>query len=709
MQYDNQVQNQNQTQNSLFAQTLHPISSKYIQTKFNMNGEDQEKLENLDLRTMCENVKDELNQIEQTAAYDYLKVEKEMDDLDTEITQSDQILGELEDVLMNFRDHLDDIKSQMTSLQERSLKMNTSLTNRKHLLKLLGTFMDSAVLDPKLIEAINQNNIDEEYVQHIKTLCQKLEYLKNSQLSDATAVRDLEPQLNKLKNKACGRVRTFLLEKIALLKQPKTNVYILQKNYLVKYRILTEFLKEHYLEIYVEICKNYAEILSKFYLTSFKAYCKEIDKLYQELYNKNDLTINDNFNYMRQQPNSKGIDLNQQGRSIFYLMDREKILKSEKEDLVQQYIQGSLDKSKKYTLERVFKNINTRLIDCVKGEVLFTSEFFNLNPQQNEQIFGGIFRQTFNYLFDFFKDKFQSSYDLYAQLLSILINEQNRNDHLQDNRFIVLQYYYGQIGQIIWPRFETLFDNQLLAVRNSNIKLLKDNEKRLGWKFIYSRLADFLGGLYSLYSQFDDNRMLSIRITSFRDNLMKLMQRSANEIQREFDKITYLLKIQDLLIQTYNQSHLKQPKKEFNEDLLLIEKETNKLIEQFTGIYMKDLFSNLIEYVKANCKQDLGEEGNLGSSHHIEQKPQDNVKLVENICQDLSYSWNKRTEAFKSETEKLFQGMPVCKKILKKFLNTFMTYYGSFYKHLKQNYPSHSNQLIKVHEIMKEISKNYEI
>jgi len=34
----------------------------------------------------------------------------------------------------------------------------------------------------------------------------------------------LEPELNKLKNKACGRVREFLLEKISSLKKPMTNI-----------------------------------------------------------------------------------------------------------------------------------------------------------------------------------------------------------------------------------------------------------------------------------------------------------------------------------------------------------------------------------------------------------------------------------------------------------------------------------------------------
>jgi hypothetical protein len=49
-------------------------------------------------------------------------------------------------VLYNFKDHLEAIKSEMTSLQEKSNKMNTSLSNKKKVQGLLGNFIESAVL-----------------------------------------------------------------------------------------------------------------------------------------------------------------------------------------------------------------------------------------------------------------------------------------------------------------------------------------------------------------------------------------------------------------------------------------------------------------------------------------------------------------------------------------------------------------------------------
>lgn len=201
-----------------------------------------------------------------------------MYELDSEIEKSDSILAELEGVLLNFKDYLNEIKSEMTQLQERSLRMNTSLTNRKSLSRILSSFVDQAVLDPSLIDNICKSEINEQYVDHIRVLCSKLEYLNNTELTDANAVKNLGPELIKLKNTACKRVREFLIDKLSMLKKPKSDVQQFQKTVLVKYKIFTEFMKDHYLDIYVELCNLYTEAMSKMYLANFKLYAGELAK-----------------------------------------------------------------------------------------------------------------------------------------------------------------------------------------------------------------------------------------------------------------------------------------------------------------------------------------------------------------------------------------------------------------------------------------------
>lgn len=94
-------------------------------------------------------------------------------------------------MLLSFRDHLNEIKTEMTSLQERSLEMNACLSNRKKLQGLMKTFMDSAVLEPSLIDEICNKEINEQYVDYIQALCQKLDYLKTQNLNDSSTFKEL--------------------------------------------------------------------------------------------------------------------------------------------------------------------------------------------------------------------------------------------------------------------------------------------------------------------------------------------------------------------------------------------------------------------------------------------------------------------------------------------------------------------------------------
>lgn len=135
---------------------------------------ESQDLKKLDLRHMCDTVVKELEVVEKEAAYDYIKVSTELEELGEELILADGIMGELEDVLFDFKSHLESIKNEMTTLQEKSNRMNTSLNNRKKLQNLLNTFIDSAVLDKDLIEAICLGEINEDYVVHIKGLLKKL-------------------------------------------------------------------------------------------------------------------------------------------------------------------------------------------------------------------------------------------------------------------------------------------------------------------------------------------------------------------------------------------------------------------------------------------------------------------------------------------------------------------------------------------------------
>ena len=57
-------------------------------------------------------------------------------------------------------------------------------------------------------------------------------------------------------------------------------------------------------------------------------------------------------------------------------------------------------------------------------------------------IFGGIFKQTFNFLYDFFKTLFDVSYDTNGILIIILINHLNKNFY-SAKIYNVLDFYFN--------------------------------------------------------------------------------------------------------------------------------------------------------------------------------------------------------------------------------------------------------------------------
>ena len=79
----------------------------------------------------------------------------------------------------------------MMSLQDRSLVLNTGLSNRKRLQKSLDTFISNVLLEPQLIHDICLKEVDEDYVEHIKVLCGKLDYIRENKMVDLSTVKEL--------------------------------------------------------------------------------------------------------------------------------------------------------------------------------------------------------------------------------------------------------------------------------------------------------------------------------------------------------------------------------------------------------------------------------------------------------------------------------------------------------------------------------------
>ena len=80
---------------------------------------------------------------------------------------------------------------------------------------MLSSFIESAVLEKELIDAICTSEINENYVNYIKQLIKKLsnlifyiDYLNQNTIApDSKAIHELKPEIDKLKARASVRLR----------------------------------------------------------------------------------------------------------------------------------------------------------------------------------------------------------------------------------------------------------------------------------------------------------------------------------------------------------------------------------------------------------------------------------------------------------------------------------------------------------------------
>jgi hypothetical protein len=179
-------------------------------------------------------------------------------------------------------------------------------------------------------------------------------------------LREIGPELEKLRFKATEKIREFLLKKVGSLKTPNTNIAIIQQNVFLKYKKLFQFLVDRFPDIAAEIKINYVNTVSFYYSASFERYLKILSKGQSIVAGKLDL-MGSEESVVR-----KG-GIFQQSRSVkdkssvFTLGNRGSVL----DDGESGIILGLGDSIAKYPYEAIFKSIHCLMLDNGSSEYCF--------------------------------------------------------------------------------------------------------------------------------------------------------------------------------------------------------------------------------------------------------------------------------------------------------------------------------------------------
>ncbi|CAH9093872.1 unnamed protein product [Cuscuta epithymum] len=320
--------------------------------------------EGMKLREYTKGVENNLRQVELDSIQEYIKESDNLVSLHDQIHDCDIILSQMEALLSGFQTEIGSISSDIKILQEKSMDMGLRLKNRKVAESKLSKFVEDIIVPPRMIDIVTDGEVNDEYMRTLEILSKKLKFVEvDPMVKTSQALKDVQPELEKLRQKAVSKVFDFMVQKLYALRKPKTNIQILQQSVLLKYKFIISFLKEHGKEVYLEVRGAYIDTMNKVLSAQFRAYIQALEKLQLDIATSSDLI---GVETRSSGLFSRGREPLKNRSAVFALGERINILKEiEEPPLIPHIAEAS---SKKYPYEVLFRSLHKLLLDTASSE-----------------------------------------------------------------------------------------------------------------------------------------------------------------------------------------------------------------------------------------------------------------------------------------------------------------------------------------------------
>ncbi|KAL8216218.1 hypothetical protein R6Q57_023055 [Mikania cordata] len=632
------------------------------------------------LREYTKGVENNLLQVELDSIQEYIAESDNLVSLHDQIRDCDIILSQMETLLGGFQVEIGSISSDIKILQEKSLDMGLKLKNRKVAESKLAKFVEEIIVPPRMIDIIVDGEVNDEYLRTLEIMSKKLKFVEvDSMVKASNALKDVQPELERLRQKAISKVFEFMIQKLYALRKPKTNIQILQQSILLKYKYAISFLKEHGRDIYNEVRAAYTDTMNKVLSAHFRAYIQALEKLQLDIAAPTDLIGVDTRSTSLF---SRGREPLKNRSAIFALGDRINILKEiDEPSLIPHIAEAS---SKKYPYEVLFRSLHKLLMDTATSEYVFCGDFFG-----EESVFYEIFSGPFAVIDEHFGTVLPNSFDAIGIMLMIRITHQHQLI-MSRRRIPCLDSYLDKVNISLWPRFKMIFDMHINSLRNANVKTLWEDDVHP--HYVMRRYAEFTASLIQLNVDYGDGQI---------DLNMERLKMAIDDLLIKLARIFTKPKLQTIfLINNYDMTIavLKEAGSEGGK----IQGHFEELLKNNTAVYVEELllehFGNLIKFVKTRAAEDPNEK-----------QPQAiTVAEVEPLVKDFGSRWKAAIELMHGDVITSFSNFLCGMEILRAALTQLLLYYTRLSDCIKRiaGGPAALNKdLVSISSIMYEIRK----
>ena len=656
-----------------------------------------EETKSMNFEQYRKKVYDELSTIETDIISNLAKHDKEFMEMFKNFEESDEILNKLETNLLFFKNKLSEINNDMKMLQNKSSEITVKLKNRKEFEEELFKLLDSIILAPEFLNDIICKDIDDEFINKINKLEEKLQTFTVGELPESSAINEIIPELRKTLAKVCSKIYSHILNTFLMLNKPGTNIQIIQKNVFLKMKQLVIFLKKHAPSMYTELLNKYVSLMEKIYQNSTTKYCQELIKLIFTKPEKFSLTLTEELS-----------------KDFFPLVEKRKqdTLKNiEKESIIPLY---ALTKKETYYNEQIFQSLNKFLMDLITWEVLFFNDFFDMGIQQSAVYLNNIYKTSVNLIFEFIqKNLINKNADYFSISLMIIIDYEQQKI-MEDLKLNHLDFYFFELQKLLWVKFDQIFksiNDQIFKTTNKNPKLLNN-----GIHSVTHKVGELLSMINLISKNGTDTPMILVKIkdiqkqfNQFFSTLAEPMKYNNNNDREELVTKFFINNLYYLLVKLSDFDAIKEEKDNESFDKVLNDKREmylNLLINK----YFEEMNKILQKCVSKNDKNAINQAQN--ETVFIDEEVK---KLSKNDLKNVAQYFNSKYRDILNNVKKSIYSSITDNENAKitytKFLNELLTKYAAFIDLLRysknedllMNIVSVQKLMIEINNIMKGI------
>lgn len=568
-------------------------------------------------------------------------------------------------------------------------------------------YVSSVVVSPQLVRQICEEEINEDYLQYLSELNKKLDHVKQIEMQKLPSCAQSTPELEKLRTKAVSRIKDFLLQKINALKKPKTNLQILQRNVLVRFKFFTQFLTEHHPPVADEVKQHYVATMSGVYLKQFRTYVSSLQKLELEYSpTKADTLVSNEWQtaggaasrFLDGLGLGKSVNLKDKG-NVFSLSGRDSILKELEKDPI---IAHAHKDKVKYYHEQIFRSHQMLLVDTATSEFLFLDDFFG--SRGGHQLFVEVFGKTTQFFLDSLEQFLANCWDSVGLLLMIRIVEFYRKC-MQRRQVSCLDSYLDALQLQLWPHLRRVLDANVSSLRKAsqqNITVPTNTHPHL----VTRRYAELAASICALSSPESSGLPDTLQqpLQAMQQEVCALLSTMATKLDSPENGLVFLVNNYDLVLTVFHERHLPRNATAAFEDLLRAQ------VQKFVENQLMRHFPDLVAFVKATepLVADI-DEASARAGGQQAPPPGVDVQKLEQVVKSFARTWKQETDRIHQYVMVSFTNFSNGMEILKQVLTQLLLYYTRLQKVIRKSFPQQNpafaHELVSSTTILAEIKQ----